>query len=87
MTGRDDPIGSRRELDRRTSDGLEVTLLWTPADDGITVTVVDAKAGDAFELAVDPAEALDAFHHPYAYAAFRGVAYHAPRAAGASVCA
>jgi hypothetical protein len=87
MTGRHDHIGGRRELDRRTSDGLEVTLFWAPADDGITVTVVDTNAGDAFELAVDPSEALDAFHHPYAYAAFRGVAYHVPRAAGAAVCA
>jgi hypothetical protein len=60
----------RRELDRRTSDGIEVRLLWSQNDGRVTVTVTDTKTGEAFELPVREGErALDVFHHPYAYAA------------------
>ena len=39
-----------------------------------TVAVDDAKTGDAFTIAVREDErALEVFHHPYAYAAFRGI--------------
>ena len=59
-----------RELDRRSSDGIEVQLLWNPDDDRVLVAVADAKTGDAFAVPVrDRARALDVFHHPYAYAA------------------
>src|SRR5262249_17290178 len=61
------------ELDFRSNDGLEVTLLWQPETNQLTVSVYDSKAGDDFDIEVDPAEATDAFHHPYAYAASRGV--------------
>jgi hypothetical protein len=61
------------ELDYRSNDGLEVALLWQPETNSITVKVFDAKTGDDFDLEVDPAEAIDAFHHPYAYAASRGL--------------
>ena len=61
------------ELDFRSNDGLEVALLWQPETNRVTVSVFDAKNGDDFDLDVDPAEAMDAFHHPYAYAANRGV--------------
>jgi hypothetical protein len=62
-----------RELDYRSTDGLEVALLWQPETNRISVKVFDAKTGDDFDLEVDPAEATDAFHHPYAYAANRGL--------------
>src|SRR6266536_3171988 len=62
-----------RELDYRSNDGLEVALLWRPETNRISVTVFDAKTGDDFDLDVDPADATDAFHHPYAYAASRGL--------------
>jgi hypothetical protein len=62
----------RRELDHRHANGIDVTLSWSPSTDTIFVTVLD-EAGDPFELIVDPHEALDAFHHPFAYAAFRGL--------------
>ena len=68
----------RRELDKRVNDGLEVRLLWSEDDDYLTVAVRDEKADESFELVVDRAEAVDAFHHPYAYAAFRGVDYREP---------
>ncbi len=79
----------RKELDYRANDGLEVTLLWSKATNFLTVAVSDAKTGDSFELVVDDAEnALDVFHHPYAYAAFRGVDYGiSVREAGVAVYA
>jgi hypothetical protein len=63
-----------RELDRRRSDGIDVRLLWNQTDDRIVVAVLDAKTGDSFELQAAPREALEVFHHPYAYAASKGVA-------------
>ena len=62
-----------RELDFRTNHGLEVALLWEPETNRVSVSVFDGRSGDDFTLEVDPAEALDAFHHPYAFAANRGV--------------
>jgi hypothetical protein len=64
-----------QELDHRTADGIDVTLLWSPETNRVLVAVCDAKTGDEFELTVAPGErALDVFHHPYAY--------HAARAGG-----
>jgi hypothetical protein len=62
-----------RQLDFRSTDGLEVTLHWQPETNRVSVSVFDAKTGDDFELDVEPADAMDAFHHPYAYAASRGL--------------
>jgi hypothetical protein len=62
-----------RELDFRSSDGLDVALLWDPETDRLKVTVFDGRSGDDFELEVSSNEAMDAFHHPYAYAANSGV--------------
>jgi hypothetical protein len=58
----------RRELDHRTSDGIEVTLLWSKPSDRITIAVVDTRSDEALEFEVDGNAALDAFNHPYAYA-------------------
>ena len=63
------------ELAVRESDGLHVLLLWHPDENALTVTVEDARVGDRFQLAVAPDRALDAFYHPFAYAAFTGIAY------------
>lgn len=62
-----------RELDFRSTNGLEVALLWEPETNRVSVSVFDGLSGDDFTLEVDPAKALDAFHHPYALAATRGV--------------
>ena len=59
---------SPRELDRRVSDGLEVTLLWYPQTNRLTVEVYDDVAEQMFEFDVPPQCADDAFRHPYAYA-------------------
>jgi hypothetical protein len=62
-----------QELDFRSSDGLEVSLLWEPETSRVTVSVFDLKTGDDFEIEVSGDEAMDAFQHPYAYAASSGV--------------
>ena len=61
-----------RELDLRVSDGIEVRLLWRPADDRALVSVNDTKVGEAFTIEVaDGQRALDVFNHPFAYAGNR----------------
>lgn len=57
-----------RELDRRTTNGLDVRLLWRSGTNEVFVEVNDERTAVAFTLAVAPDEALDAFTHPYAYA-------------------
>jgi hypothetical protein len=53
-----------------------VFLLWNRGNGQLTVVVDDLQTGDAFELvAGDGKQALDAFHHPFAYAAARGIGY------------
>ena len=63
-----------RELDHRAAYGIEVTMLWDSEADRVVIAVADSKTGAAFDLHVMPGErALDVFHHPYAYAAARGI--------------
>jgi hypothetical protein len=65
---------SRVELAVREQSGVAVTLHWVRATDVLFVSVVDRRSGEAFELVLQPDErALDVFHHPYAYAAARGL--------------
>jgi hypothetical protein len=61
-------ITEARELDRRSSDGVGVTLFWSPRTNRLWVVVEDSRDGHSFEIDADPAHALDVFHHPYAYA-------------------
>ena len=60
---------SVRELDHRTSDGIDVTLRWDPLTNRISVVVRDDRLGESLTFGVDPADASCAFDHPYAYAA------------------
>jgi hypothetical protein len=69
MTPRLTPTDMARELEYRESDGLEVTLVWYPAEDAIAVKVLDTRTGERFEIPVDSSRAHDAFEHPFAYAA------------------
>jgi hypothetical protein len=62
------PTDMARELDRRESDGLEIALLWYPAENAIAVKVLDTRTNERFEIPVDAADARDAFNHPFAYA-------------------
>jgi hypothetical protein len=76
------------ELDERAQDGLVVTLLWHRASDSLCVFVIDYTIGDSFELTVEPGDdALEVFHHPYAYAAFRGIPYGLPAGSAAQTSA
>ena len=61
-----------RELASRSTNGIDVFLIWYPADDSLAVVVIDESA-DSFELVVTAQEAIDVFEHPYAYVAFRGL--------------
>ena len=60
-----------QELAVRETDGLEVALLWNPAEDEVLLNVRDRRTGEWFLGRVDHAEALDAFRHPFAHAARR----------------
>jgi hypothetical protein len=57
-----------RELDRRSSDGIDVLLLWDPRTDVVSIAVTDEEVGSVLTFVVDAAHALTAFRHPYAYA-------------------
>lgn len=57
-----------RELDRRTSDGIDVRLLWNSVTDQVVVAVYDRHTVESFELQVAAGDALFAFHQPYGYA-------------------
>ncbi|HEV2776863.1 MAG TPA: hypothetical protein VGV90_14820 [Solirubrobacteraceae bacterium] len=61
-------LNNSRELDARRGDGLDIRLLWNPADDTVTVTVADLRTEELFIIPVAAREALDAFQHPFAYA-------------------
>jgi hypothetical protein len=63
-----------KELAYRENDGVAVALLWHTSTNDLTVSVMDLRNEDGFDLAVDPEDALEVFNHPYAYAAFRGLA-------------
>jgi hypothetical protein len=65
-------LPARLELAYRSTDGIDVFLLWCREDDSLAVVVIDENA-DSFELVVTATEALDVFEHPYAYAAYRGI--------------
>jgi hypothetical protein len=64
------------ELMSRESNGITVRLLWSRAANLVTVAVADAPNGEYFELVLDEDEpALEVFHHPFAYAAARGLEF------------
>jgi hypothetical protein len=63
------------ELDHRSDEFAEVTLIWVTGD-GVdeTVVCVLAKHEDAyFEISTEPYLALDVFNHPFAYRDFARV--------------
>jgi hypothetical protein len=61
-------LHTSRELDARRGDGLDIRLLWNPADDTVTVTVADVRTEELFIIPVASHEALAAFQHPFRYA-------------------
>jgi hypothetical protein len=64
----------RAELMVREENGIAVTLFWVRATDVVLLAVADHRSGTFFELVLERDDrALDVFHHPYAYAAARGI--------------
>ena len=58
-----------RELDRRVSGGLEITLYWHPEDNTTSVEVHHQATDETIAFPVPRDRALDAFHHPFAHLA------------------
>ncbi len=69
MTDTDMP----QELAHRSTNGIEVSLLWSRADGALSVFVVDGRSGKTMRIEARSDNALDVFHHPYAYAAAAGL--------------
>jgi hypothetical protein len=59
-------VEPRRELARRVSGGIEVTLYWSPYDNSTTVEVFQPATEETLLLPVAPERALEAYHHPFA---------------------
>ena len=57
----------RRELARRLSGGMEITLYWRAADNSTAIEVRQLESGEALAFTVPPDRALDAFYHPFAH--------------------
>ena len=57
------------ELDHRSADGIEVSLLWSRMTNKLMVAVADSRSGESFEVHAPADKALDVFLHPFAYAA------------------
>jgi len=58
----------RRELAHRSTDGIDVSLLWDKRSDRVTIELVDGRIDERLDFEVAHEKALDAFRHPYAYA-------------------
>jgi hypothetical protein len=56
-----------RELARRVSGGLEVTLYWRADGDSTSVEIRQGESDEVLLFTVAPEHALDAFHHPFAH--------------------
>jgi hypothetical protein len=59
---------AKRELARRTSGGIDVSLYWYERTNRTTVKAYDSRSGETIEFEVDGSSALDAYRHPFAYA-------------------
>ena len=57
------------ELDHRSADGIEISLLWSRLTNQLMVAVADSRSGESFEVPAPAKKALDVFRHPFAYAA------------------
>jgi hypothetical protein len=64
-----------KELAGRENEGLEISLLWSKRTNAVKVAVSDVRLDERFEFDVAGADALAAFHHPFAFAAGRGICF------------
>ena len=58
---------ARRELARRVTGGLAITLFWHPRDNSTSVEIHQAATDETIRFRVPSDRALDAFHHPFAH--------------------
>ena len=74
---------TRTELAHRSSEGIDVTLIWMRGngEDKIVVCVCDRREGAYFEVRAQPHLALDVYYHPFAYRDFSTVDYEDSRLA------
>jgi hypothetical protein len=77
------PTSTWTELASRSSDGLDVTLVWANRGgrDEVVVRVADFKEAAYFEIPAEPARALDVYYHPFVYRHDSTVADNSRRAA------
>lgn len=73
-----------RELNYRSGEGFEVSLLWSPESDQLAVVVIDEARREEFAIEVEPGEAMEVFRHPYAYASHRQLEFRRPLVASAA---
>ena len=57
----------RRELARRVSGGIEVTLYWSPEDGGTSIRIWKPATKETVTFGVAGEEALDAYFHPFVH--------------------
>ena len=74
---------TRTELAHRSSEGMDVTLIWMRGDgeDKTVVCVCDTREGAYFEVTAQPHLALDVYYHPFAYRDFSMADYEDSRLA------
>jgi hypothetical protein len=58
---------SRRELARRVSGSIEITLYWRPEGNSTSIEVRQRASGERLAFVVPRDVALDAFYHPFAH--------------------
>ncbi len=57
----------RRELARRVTGGIQVTLFWSAHDNSTSIEVRQSASEETLDFAVARERALDAFYHPFAH--------------------
>jgi hypothetical protein len=67
----------RRELARRLSGGIEVTLYWSPDDNTTHVEVSQPAIEEPLLFNVPRERALDAFYHPFSHPTAEGERWNA----------
>jgi hypothetical protein len=74
---------TRTELAHRSSNGIDVTLVWVHGggEDKAVVCVADTRDGAYFEIPAERYPALDVYYHPFAYRDFSTVDYEDSRLA------
>jgi len=55
------------ELAARSSNGMDVRLLWDQRQDTLSVQVVDWLMNEVFVIPVESSPPLEVFEHPFAY--------------------